>query len=198
MDREIELKFLFAEQQREILVAWLNEHAVYEGSLQQEDRYFDNPHRSFFTKNEQGVVCADSFLRVRFTNKGDYVCLKNWHHDAITLEKTHCDEYETSVASGQTMCKLLQAEGYELDTIIIKERNVYRYDCFEVAIDQVKGLGSFVEVELKDYAGAVDAGRAAIKQFVKNIGIGTCVLQRGGYVVMAKNPGINFGETIIL
>ena len=198
VNREIELKFSFTDEQRELLLSWLEEHAQFQGTVTQEDRYFDRPEHSFFTKNEQGAFLAESFLRVRFTPKGNYLCLKKWHKDPVTQEKTHCDEYESRVENGEAMSFLLQAEGYVLDTIVAKERTTYRIDCFEVAVDTVQGLGNFVEVELKDFSGTVEEGIAAIKKFVKNCGIRICLQQKTGYILMLKNPQVNYGVMITL
>lgn len=198
VNREIELKFAFNEQERLKLVSWLDQHAEYQGVMQQEDRYFDRPSNSYFTRNEQGIILADSFLRVRITTQGSFLCLKKWHRHPETGEKIYCDEYETKIENGETASLLLLAENYQLDTIIRKQRKTYRSGWFEVAIDTVEELGAFVEVELKDFPGSVDEGIVAIKNFVKQCGFLDCIQVKNGYILMKKNLQHDFGVKIIL
>ena len=53
----------------------------------------------------------------------------------------YCDEHEVSVSDAKQTLELMETLGYTERTIVDKIRNVYRFDMFEVVIDNVKDLG---------------------------------------------------------
>jgi predicted adenylyl cyclase CyaB len=88
----------------------------------------------------------------------------------------------------------LKQLGYTDCIIIDKVRKKYLYNEFEIVIDNVKNLGIFVEVELKEEVGDVKEGHKILKEFLKTIGIRKFKEQFRGYVSMFWNPHIDFGE----
>lgn len=60
---------------------------------------------------------------------------------------THTDEWETVVGSAEITKEILGQLGYKIDVTIEKQRQIYQYKDSEVVVDEVKDLGSFVEIE---------------------------------------------------
>ena len=192
--KEIELKIQLNAQQQKKFEGWLKKNAQDEGSVMQEEYYFDNPAASFKGKAVEGFIDAVHFLRVRMTPKGDYVCHKFRCIDPATGKSTHREEHETKVADGKIMIKIFESLGFTDKTPVKKVRKTYRYKDFEIALDDVEGVGKFIEVELKREEDDVKKGTADIYQFLKEVGITELTRHHCGYVHMIWNPGYNFGE----
>ena len=199
MHKEIETKIrITSNNQFKNLLAWLEHNATFVGHIQQKDLYFDNPNNSFFYLMPQGYQEAMRFLRVRLTDEGDFLCYKNWHTDFVSGDKTHCDEYETKVADGNTVVALLEKLGFDKRITVYKERWVYLVNDFEVSVDEVKDMGIFVEIEIKKNIGCPKQGLLNIKELLKQMGIVEYVEQKGGYACMALNPHHDFGREVKL
>jgi adenylate cyclase class IV len=79
-----------------------------------------------------------------------------------------------------------------------KERKIYRFEDFEIALDTLPGIGSFIEVELKSDEQDVVIGTEQIHQFLKKTGITQFVQYDRSYLHMKINPGYNFGREMNL
>jgi len=105
----------------------------------QEDTYFKSSFRSF---GETGEV-----LRVRKQIPGsDVVTFKG---PKLKSEIKAREEIEVNIENSSEAIKLLKKLGYEPWTTIEKERETYQSDKFTVNLDEVKGLGHFMEIETK-------------------------------------------------
>lgn len=73
--------------------------------------------------------------------------------------------------------------------VVDKERSTYNYeDEFEIALDYVKELGYFIEIEaMKDFGG-VEETREKLFEFAKNLGLDISRIDKRGYpyLVMEK------------
>lgn len=201
MSQEIEIRFKVTEKEEQMLQDWLKANAKFVKSAHQEEVYFSNPENSFKFVNEEmdGLIDASDYLRVRRTEKGDSVCLKRWHKDPDRAGMyTHCDEYEYDVSEGDTAIELFLQLGYTDKTELIKDRAVYSADEFEIVIDKIKGLGTFVEVECKKEFENPKDGQKAIYSFLKSLGFEQINQQNRGYISMLWNPDYDFSEIIEL
>lgn len=194
MAKEIEIKIQITAEQLNNLQKWPDKNADYKGETHHTEIYLDNPKNSFcFDRN--GVKDASDYLRVRFTEKEDTICLKNWYEDPENPGyHSHCDEYETQVGDGKTMLSLLKSLGYTDETVIDKTRKKYMSGDLEVVIDNVKDLGFFVEIELKAKIEDVKRAYKMIEDFLRKAGITKFKKQSRGYVSMLWNPDVDFGE----
>ena len=57
-------------------------------------------------------------------------------------------EYETAVSDGETAEKLLEALGYRPLAVVDKVRRTYRMEDVTLCLDEVEGLGGFLELEI--------------------------------------------------
>lgn len=84
-------------------------------------------------------------------------------------EAAHCDEYESPVGDQEAVTLLLAALRFTEMVTVDKQRQVWLLGAAEVAIDEVTGLGGFIEFE---YRGPGDLGQAdeTISEAVKTGG----------------------------
>lgn len=191
--KEIEIKFKLVENTVSTLKEWLKKNADFKREEQHKEVYLDNPEKTFFFINKKNQRDACNFLRVRTATSSagskSSVCYKYWHKDENGIG-THCDEYETSVGSAEMMLPILQKSGYTEMTFINKKREIYMSGIFEIVIDDVETLGTFVEIELKVPTENVNEGREHIEDLMKNkIGIVDYKKINGGYPHLIWNPG---------
>lgn len=111
-----------------------------EGSVEQKDHFFDRPDRS--------LLRNDSGLRVRREISGV-------HHQAILTFKGPCQggqfkkrtEIELVINDPGGAEAFLMALGYEHFLTVEKKRDSWQLDDCVVCLDEVGGLGDFVEIE---------------------------------------------------
>ncbi|HLD80538.1 MAG TPA: class IV adenylate cyclase [archaeon] len=130
------------------------------------DTYFVPAHRDFL-KNEY----PSEWLRLGIRGGKAILNYKHWRPDNAET-KTHCDEFETVVGSQETLRKILRALDFRELVTVEKERVVFVHgDSFEVALDDVKGLGCFIEIEALKDLGGVTATREKLFEFAAGLGI---------------------------
>ncbi|MDQ6986110.1 MAG: class IV adenylate cyclase [Candidatus Dojkabacteria bacterium] len=196
MGKELEIKFSLEDKDYSIFQDWLKNNAEAEGREEHEEWYINNPASSFnFDRN--GLKDADNYFRIRKTNQNEAsVTLKLWQPDPEKPgHHTHCIEHEFKTSDLDSTRDLFQALGYTDITKVIKSREIYNYDVFEIVIDNVKELGIFIEVELKEEFNDPKAGHRKIKLFLKDTGIEKIKEQTRGYVSMFWNPEHDHGVT---
>ena len=106
--------------------------------------------------------------------------------------KTHCDEFETELGKSEQLEKLFSAINLQKLVTVEKERETYRFkDEFEIALDIVKDLGHFIEIEAIKNFGSVGAAREKIYEFAENLGIDVSKADKRGYpYLLMKKKGL--------
>jgi adenylate cyclase class 2 len=107
------------------------------GSLTERDLYFNSPSRDF------GLT--DEALRIRSTEGGTSLTYKG-PKLGMTGVKAR-EEIVVPVGSGEALEVILLRLGFTRTAVVEKTRETYRVEGTFVALDEVKGLGSFVEIE---------------------------------------------------
>jgi len=107
---------------------------------------------------------------------------KHWYPEGVK-NTTHCDEYETEVSDKTQIEKILKALHFENFITIDKKRITYIYkNELEIALDEVKGLGYFIEVESIKNEGGVNIAHQKLIDFLqKELGITKTTTVPGGY-----------------
>lgn len=210
MNKEIEVRIEIDQKMLDQTKTWLDKNAMCIGKNNHVEYYLNKPATTFFFSAPEGYKDARDYLRVRLTEKGDSFCFKKFHEDPVEKRPLYCDEYEIKVSDGKKMLELMAALGYTDQTLMEKTRTTYifedghEFDCFEVVIDNVKGVGFFMEVELKKIPpsakeiGDVRGGIALIYDFLRSIGVKKFKLQTRGYISMIWNPDFDFGKMVEL
>ena len=108
-----------------------------EGKATERDRYFNSPSRDFATTDE-AIRIRTSGRETTLTYKGPKVGL-----GGIKAR----EELIAPVASAEPLGEILHRLGFPETAVVVKERETYRVEGTSVALDEVRGLGSFVEIE---------------------------------------------------
>jgi len=141
----------------------------------QVDRYFVPVKRNFFAK-EMPI----EYLRVRHEKDRNHLNYSFLHFDKNGwLRKT--DEYETLIEKPEIVEEILKKIGFILKVTVIKTRKYFDCGNFEVTLDQIKGLGNFMEVEAKKNFGGVDKTRKACQRFLDGLNVRYEVKRLMGY-----------------
>lgn len=125
----------------------LGAHSI--GAEKQMDIYYNAPHRN--------LAETDETLRIRF---GKDMSLTYKGPKLDKMSKTR-EEIVVSIADVDQTSAILKALGFDEVARIAKHREVYRLDDFMIMIDNVFGLGIFMEIEASvpkdsDYRSAQD------------------------------------------
>ncbi|MGW2544999.1 class IV adenylate cyclase [Kitasatospora sp. NPDC001574] len=162
---EIEQKFRLPCPPGELKALLLARGAAPGRPSHQVDTYYNAPHRDFL---DNRVV--SEWLRVRVEDGSSSLNFKRFHPLPEPV-KTHCDEYETTVADAEAVRRLLDALDFAELTVVDKVREEWRADEVAVAFDTVAGLGDFVEFEFKGDADTVEDATARLEAFIASLGI---------------------------
>lgn len=154
MSYEVELKFPLADRER-ILSILKEAGAMPAAEQSQSDRYFAHPSRDFGE--------TDEAFRIRHSGDETKLTYKGPLMDKATKTRR---EIELSLADGaktaEDMTEMLTALGFSEVRAVKKTRTPYYLTWqgreMEVSLDQVEGLGSFLEIET--LAGEADREQA--------------------------------------
>ncbi len=192
--KELEIKFRLPDKDFKLLSKWLSQNAKFTGEEDHEEYYFDHREVPFTFINDEGLNDAADYLRLRKEKSGRYsICLKRWKkHPVRKDEYTHCDEYEFEISDAVQAKELLENIGFFVLTPIIKSRKKFKHNIFEIVIDEVKNLGRFVEIELKEAFTDTDVAYEKIYNLLRKIGIKKVAIQERGHVTQIMNPDHDF------
>jgi adenylate cyclase class 2 len=144
--------------------------------VQQKDDYFTPSHRNF-------VEPEFPFEWLSIRKRGDSFILNYKHFYPENVKTfTHCDEFETEIKDSEKIEKMFSALDLKKLVTVEKEREAFRHkNEFEIALDSVKDLGYFIEIEaLKDF-GSVELTREKLFEFARNLGIDVSNPDKRGY-----------------
>ena len=136
-------------------------------SIRQIDEYYIPCHRDFFANKPHPT----EWLRIR-TNPDRVI----FEYDKSINKKTdgeqeYAEEYETDISSPKEFEKILAFLDFKKVVTVEKQREYWICGNLEIALDDIKGLGYFIEAEVKgDFRSTTEAKRECIS-FLKKLGI---------------------------
>ena len=134
---EVEAKFATPDQ--EGVRARLNRQGVRMANRQQErDVYYNAPHRDFGE--------TDEALRIRYDDAGFTVTYKG-PRIRVGGAKAR-EEFNLAVADGETLEAILSRLGFRRAATVSKTREFYEMGDVTITLDDVEGLGTFIEIEI--------------------------------------------------
>ena len=100
------------------------------------------------------------------------------------------DEFETKVDDGLKIIKIFEALNFKAVVKVEKIRKIWEFGDYEIALDRVKGLGDFVEIEYIGKDENVDpvGVQKEMISFLKGIGVGEITLNDQGYAFLLLFP----------
>jgi len=181
-DIEIEIQVKIGKP--EALLEFLDKNGKLKYKDHQVDEYFTPAHRDF-----KAVRPVKEWLRLRDSSGKFSITYKNWYFDDQGRSNHCCDEYETPVEDITQIKNIFSALNFKSLAIVDKIRQAWDYKDYEVAMDSVKGLGDFVEIEYKGKE-TVDPNTTAEEmiQFLKDIGCGKIAINHVGYPFQIMFP----------
>ena len=141
----------------------------------QVDKYFVPPHRDFFAKEP-----PIEYLRIR-QEKGKNHLNYSFCHFGKNNWLGETDEYETRIEKPKIVEEIFKKIGLIHKVTVIKTRKYFKCGDFEVTLDNVRGLGDFMEIEAKKNFGSVKKTKNACLNFLKNLNIEYKFKSQAGY-----------------
>lgn len=185
-NKEIEIRVRVKDN--EPLLRFLEKNGNFKSEKHQRDEYFTPAHRNFIKEKP-----IKEWLRLR-EEKGKYsMDYKNWHY-GDDGKAYHCDEYEVKLENLDGVKNILKALNFEPLVIVDKERKIFVFKDYEIALDCVEGLGDYVEVEYKSEEDISDTKEVAeeMKDFIEKTGCQILEQDFVGYpyLLLKKKYGI--------
>ena len=104
----------------------------------------ENHHDLYFNPHQRDFKESDEALRIRIKEEGARLTYKGPKLDQTTKSRL---ERTVKIDDPQQMEQILLTLGFVLSAQVRKRRSKYSYEGAVLAIDEVEGLGRFVEVE---------------------------------------------------
>ena len=158
---EVEQKFSLHGRADQVLARLTEVGATFSGEIRQIDRYFNHPVRDF--------AQTDEALRIRSVGDCNFVTWKGPKIDSRTKTRR---EIETPLGDGEQTAEqfgeTLERLGFRPVAVVSKQRQQLELTRdgfhFELVMDEVDQVGSFMEIELlADEAGLAEAQAAVLK-----------------------------------
>lgn len=146
--------------------------ATFVGVENHRDLYFASPLRDFRK--------SDEALRIRIKEEGARLTYKGPKLDQETKTRK---ELTVKIDSPEEMVEILSALGFMLSAEVRKRRTKYALGDVTFALDEVEGLGSFLEVEAKGEADWKKQRRAVLS-LQEKLGLGESI--RSSYLELLE------------
>ena len=167
MQYEVELKFPLADP-HDVLARLASLGAIAALPVEQVDRYFNHPARDFGE--------TDEAFRIRSVGDANCVTYKGPRVDSATKTRR---EIEVSFVDGSEaasqMAEVWRSLGFHFVGEVRKTRTPlsldWRQRVYELALDEVPPLGTFLEIELLADEAGRDAARDAILALASELGL---------------------------
>jgi adenylate cyclase, class 2 len=170
---EVEVKFPLLNADE--LVAKLDKIAE-KKTEKQKDTYYVPSHRNFITQSP-----ITEWLRVRESSKGVSLNYKDWQKKTEEENTTWCKEFETMVDDARALKEIFSKLGLSPIVVVDKARSMWTVKDVEIAVDEVVGLGSYIEFEAKGEFENVDEATKHLYEVLEGIDAKVGVQDFKGY-----------------
>jgi adenylate cyclase class 2 len=131
--------------------------------------------------NVEEYLKNDHFVRIRKKSDGRFIFTVKKPLSKKVLTKA---EHETEIKNAEELEQALFLMGYQISNRVVKNRRTTHYKEFEICIDSVDELGSFIEIEKMSEDNA-DAVREELNDFLTSLGVSPADEVHKGYDIMA-------------
>jgi len=134
------------------------------GIKKTKDVYFYDP-----LSKDMNLPSPTAWLRLRTKEKKHFLAYKK---DVCRGKKwIYSDEYEIAISDVSAMENILKHMGFKKLIILNNKKHTYLTKEYEIVFEEVKGLGTFLEVEKLHAKGNVEKIKKEIRAFISNLGI---------------------------
>ncbi len=184
---EVEKKVTLTTQNSErVLNALRALNVTFDSLLEQVDIYYKEAH---FRSHTHGA--GSWIIRVRYENGISSLTMKK-----LTEIDGVWNEQETQVENGNVVEHVLETIGVEKATEIRKSRKQGRFGNIEVNLDDVAGLGRFLEVSIEtegEDALQIENAQKELDQFLDTLKVNKDDIELRGYpTIVLENEGVHF------
>lgn len=170
-DIETELKIEISKNKYDSMIRFLNQNAKFINENHHIDTYYQPNYRKFLNGEE-----TTEWLRIGKRGEKKILNYKNWY------EHIYCDEFEVEIDNSENLDKIFKALDIEKIVVVDKRRKTYFYlDKYEIALDYVKELGYFVEIEVKKYSKEPIKEYDDLLRLAKNLDLNLDNIDKWGY-----------------
>ncbi|QZA88867.1 class IV adenylate cyclase [Salinarchaeum sp. IM2453] len=125
----------------------------------QEDTYYNAPHRDFAETDE-----ALRIRRQQEQSADEWEVIVTYKGPLLDEKSKTREEIETHIADGETFDTTLQRLGFTPAATVRKEREYYQLGEYELTLDAVKDVGTFIEIETETETDIEEAREGAYEQ----------------------------------
>ncbi|MEM3737682.1 MAG: class IV adenylate cyclase [Candidatus Bathyarchaeia archaeon] len=141
----------------------------------QHDIYLTHPQRNF--------TATDEALRIRWTSSGEkYLTYKGAKLPSRIKTRK---ELNLQVGDVEVAVEIFRQLGFQEAAMLDKRREVWDLLGFKVCLDEVEGLGSFIEVEAAE-GGSVPSNEERVLHITRQLGLGDLPLIRESYLELIQ------------
>jgi adenylate cyclase class 2 len=142
----------------------------------QRDTYYRHPGRDF--------ALTDEALRIREEEGRSFITYKGPKLDVDTKSR---EELEVPLVDPEDIGMLLLRLGFEPVAVVEKRRRGYLVGTLEVCVDEVKGLGYFLEVEARECQD-LEEGKGRVLGLLESLGLDR--MERKSYLELLLERGV--------
>jgi len=166
--KDVEIEIQVNVENSKPLLDFLEKNAEFKYKNRQIDEYFSPIQRNFIEPRP-----VKEWLRLRNSDGKYSINYKNFHYSE-NGKSDYRDEYETEIEDIDKLKKIFNSLDFKSLVTVDKLRKSWDYKDYEVAVDSVKGLGDFVEIEYKGKEENADPKKIMEEMitFLKSVGCG--------------------------
>jgi adenylate cyclase class 2 len=139
---------------------------------------------TYFSPKENNYLLEKfpyKWLSIRQRNKTISLNYKHFHPEGAE-KHTHCDEFETQIMNADAIKSILNELGFIEIVTVDKVREKYIFeDKYEIALDRVVNLGTYIEIEALKNLGDFEKIKSEMFQFLSVLGVNKYTIDHRGY-----------------
>jgi len=184
--RDVEIEIQVRIEKTKPLEEFLDKNASFRFEVNQVDEYFSpQDEKDDFLKQDP----ITRWLRIRKEDKIYYLNFKKFYYEK-TGENYFRDEFESKIEDPEEVRKIFLALNFKPIVVVEKLRKAWQCNEWEIALDDVKNVGQFVEIEFKFSQGQTDPKKdiKEMIEFLKKIGCGKLEINYQSYPFLVLFP----------
>ena len=163
--KEIEVEVAFDNPKEEVIEKLSK--FTFVGEKEICDIYYYDPLRKNL-QPESDLRLSETF-RLRKVKDSSCITYKKQHFEGKMW--IYSDEYETKVESYETIKTIISLLGLEPLITVHNKRKIYKYNDYEIELEEVEGLGNFIEVERLSTSNDEAKIKEEIRDFIRSLGL---------------------------